>query len=93
LEALGLNEWVLFAPSTAEEKRVVIRDAQVERRCLEVRDSMSRANGGGVAPGIVREEREITQGGEGGRGTAWCSHISKKVGLLSCNILHLICDD
>ena len=70
LEALGLNEWVLFAPSTVEEKRVVIRDAQVERRCLEVRDSMSRANGGGATPGIMREEREVTQGRGGGRGMA-----------------------
>jgi len=57
-----------FAPSTVEEKWVVIRDAQVERRCLEVRESMSRANGGGAAPGIVREEREVAQGGGGGRG-------------------------
>jgi hypothetical protein len=34
-----------------EEKQVVIRDAQVVRRRLEVGDSMSRANGQKISVG------------------------------------------
>jgi hypothetical protein len=60
LGALGLDEGVLFAPSTVEEKRVVIRDAQVVRRRLKLRDSMSRV----IV--IVREERELREVAQGG---------------------------